>query len=75
MRSLIDSHSALNVMPIEPSSRAGFTITGNCRSCDQSRRPRCTLAKYGVRMPWKAKIFLASDLFCARCRPAGPAPV
>ena len=36
---------------IDPSSRAGLTMTGNCRSCEKSRRPRKDLAKTGVWMP------------------------
>ena len=64
--SLIDPHTAPKWMPIEPSSRAGFTITGNWMSCECSVRPRYTVVKYGVWMPWKAKIFFASALSCAR---------
>ena len=67
--------TALNSMPIEPSSRAGFTMTGNCRSCEKSRRPRNDLAKTGVWTPWKAKIFLAIALSCASISPCVPEPV
>ena len=35
-------------------------------SCEWSSLPRYEVAKNGVRMPWKAKIFLASALSCAR---------
>ena len=40
--------TALNSIPIDPSSRAGLTITGNSRSCEKSRRPRKDRAKTGV---------------------------
>ena len=62
-------------MPIEPSSRAGLTMTGNCRSCEKSSRPRKDLAKTGVWMPWNAKIFFAIALSCASIRPWVPEPV
>ena len=66
--------TALNSMPIEPSSRAGFTMTGNCRSCEKSRRPRNDLANTGVWMPWNAKIFFAIALSCASISPWVPEP-
>ena len=78
MRSIssrIELTTALNSMPIEPSSRAGFTMTGNCRSCEKSRRPRNDLANTGVWMPWNAKIFFAIALSCASIRPWVPDPV
>ncbi len=66
---------ALKPMPIEPSSRAGFTMTGKSMSCAESRRPRQTTAQRGVASPWKLKIFLASALSMARVRPRTPEPV
>ena len=76
MRSIssrIDETTALNSMPIEPSSRAGLTMTGNSRSCEKSRRPRNERAKTGVWMPWNSRIFLATRLVlrveqAVRCR-------
>ena len=44
--SRIELTTALNSMPIEPSSRAGLTMTGNCRSCEKSRRPRKRLGEH-----------------------------
>ena len=43
--SLIEVHTAPKWMPIEPSSAAGLTITGNWMSCACSVRPRNTVAK------------------------------
>ena len=63
--SRIELTTALNSMPIEPSSRAGLTMTGNSRSCEKSRRPRNERAKTGVWMPWNSRIFLATALSCA----------
>ena len=63
--SRIELTTALNSMPIDPSSRAGLTMTGNSRSCEKSRRPRYDRAKTGVWMPWNSRIFLATALSCA----------
>ena len=49
--SRIELTTALNSMPIEPSSRAGLTMTGNWRSWEKSSRPRKHFAKVGVWMP------------------------
>jgi hypothetical protein len=49
-------------MPTAPSSLAGFTINGNSRSSMWSSFPQKLLAKRGVRMEWKSKIFFASAL-------------
>ncbi len=73
--SLIELTTALNSMPIEPSSRAGLTMTGKCRSWEKSSRPRKLLANTGVWMPWNAKIFFATALSCASIRPCVPVPV
>ena len=43
--------TALNSMPMDPSSRAGLTMTGNWRSWEKSSRPLKLLAKVGVRTP------------------------
>ena len=46
--SLMDETTALNSMPIDPSSRIGFTMTGKCSSSENARRPRNERAKIGV---------------------------
>ena len=64
--SLIEPATALNAMPIDPSSRLGFTITGKCTSSAHCSRPWYTVAKLGVRIPWNAKRRLATALSWAR---------
>jgi hypothetical protein len=46
--SRMDDTTALNSMPIEPSSRAGLTMTGNSEVVREIKPPRNERAKTGV---------------------------
>ncbi len=75
MSSLMFPARASKPMPIEPSSRAGLTMTGKSMSWAESSLPRQTTAQRGVATPWKLNTFLANALSMASVSPRAPEPV